>query len=286
MSNTKKTKGPWRPKSDYKDLLKKKEDKHIVRWRGRPKKHIEIVEEDNLVDKELKWIVDEKVAREKKKDTIILLLFIFSVLLFIFSILTSFLQKKKNELMWIRPIMKQEQTVKINTWITEITGNVLNTWNNIQTGNQVVNTWIVQWNENSNPERKVTEAWQTILNFYDALNTKDIQTLNSIADVHLRSSSVFKTYFNLNWINKFLWLISQNKIFVLGIVEKEDELKPNISNIDYSVTYRINWFEEKFVEQRSATLIKRWEDWKIWKIMCVTPWCSLMPFFNPGKYMK
>lgn len=285
MSNTKKTKGPWRPKSDYKDFLKKKEDKHIIRWRGRPKKHIEIVEEDNLVDREMKWIVDEKVAREKKKDTIILLLFIFSVLLFVFSILTSLLQKKKNELIWIRPVIKQEKNIQTNTWIAEkIWTWTTNTWTANPNLNQVVNTGVVKTNEVVTTDRKITEAGQTILDFYDAFNTKDTQKMVSIADTHLRTSTVFRTYFNLNWISKFLWWISQNKIFVLGIVEKEDALKPNIKNIDYSITYRINWFDEKFVEQRSATLIKRWEEWKIWKIMCVTPGCSQMPFFNPGKY--
>ena len=165
MPNTKKIKGPGRPKSDYKDFLKKKEDKHIIRWRGRPKKHIEIVEEDNLVDKELKWVVDEKIAREKKKDTIILLLFIFSVLLFVFSILTSFLQRKKNDLMWIVPVVKQEKNVKLNTWIVEIP----NTWKNAVPVNQVVNTWAVAWNSNATPERKLTEAGKVILNFYNYL---------------------------------------------------------------------------------------------------------------------
>lgn len=283
MSNTKKIKSPWRPKSDFKNLLKRKEEKHVIRWRWRPKKHIDIVEEDNLVEKELKWVVDEKVAREKKKDTIILLLFIFSILLFVFSILTSFLQKKKEALLNIKPVTKQEKTIntKIITGISEqYTGIVKNI-----SPSQVVKTeTITGKTTTTTQERKVTEAGQIVLNFYDAFNTKDTQKMVSIADTHLRTSTVFRTYFNLNWISKFLWWISQNKIFVLGIVEKEDALKPNIKNIDYSITYRINWFDEKFVEQRSSTLIKRWEEWKIWKIMCVTPWCSQMPFFNPGKY--
>ncbi len=284
MSNTKKIKGPWRPKSNFKNLLKNKEDKHIIRGRGRPKKHIEVVEDDNLVDKELKWVVDEKVAREKKKDTIILLLFLFSVLLFVFSILSSFLQNKKDALLNIKPVIKQEKVVnKILTWIIE--SNNINSGNTLPITNQVSNTWTLsQENINTNPERKVTQAWQAILDFYDAFNAKDIQKLNGIADTHLRSSSVFKTYFNLNWISKFLLGINQSKVFVLGIVETEDVLKANIKNIEYSITYRVNNVSDKFVEQRSATLIQRWEEWKIGKIMCVTPWCSQMPFFNPTKY--
>lgn len=284
MSNIRKIKGPWRPKSDFKNLLKKKEDKHVIRGRGRPKKHIEIVEDDNLVDKELKGVVDEKVAREKKKDTIILLLFIFSVLLFVFSILSSFLQKKKDELLNIKPVIKQEKIVnKILTWITESINP--NSGTNTPIQNTIINTWtIVKNNLNTSTERKVTEAWQTILDFYDSFNAKDIQKLNGIADTHLRSSSVFRTYFNLSRISKFLVWINQSKVFVLGIVEKEDVLKPNIKNIDYSITYRVNNINDKFVEQWSATLIKRWEEFKIWKIMCMTPWCSQMPFFNPTKY--
>lgn len=280
MPNIKKIKNPGRPKSDFKNLLKKKDEKHVIRGRGRPKKHIEIVEEDNLVDKELKGIVDEKVAREKKKDTIILLLFIFSILLFIFSVLTSFLQKKKETLLDIRQWTKQEKVInKISTGIAESTG-VVKTGLPIQN----TNTGIVNNDNSATTGRKVTEAGQVILDFYDAFNNKDIAKITNIADTHLRSSSVFRTYFNLNWISKFLAGINQSKIFVLGIVEKEDNLKPNIRSIDYSVTYRVNNMEDKFVEQWAATLIKRWEEWKIGQIMCKTQWCSQMPFFNPAKY--
>lgn len=288
MSNTKKTKSPWRPKSDFKNLLKRKEEKHVIRWRWRPKKHVDIVEEDNLIEKELKWVVDEKVAREKKKDTIILLLFIFSILLFIFSILTSFLQKKKETLLNIKSVTMQEKTIntKISTGISEqSTGIVKNILSGQTLPSQIINTGTITKNiATTTQERKVTEAGQIVLDFYDAFNDKDIAKITNIADTHLRSSVVFRTYFNLNWISNFLNEINQSKVFVLWIIEKEDDLKPTIKNIDYSITYRVNNLEDKFVEQRSATLIKRGEERKIWKIMCVTPWCSLMPFFNPTKY--
>jgi hypothetical protein len=42
--------------------------------------------------------------------------------------------------------------------------------------------------------------------------------------------------------------------------------------------------QQKFTEERSTTLIKKGDNWRIGKLLCETKGCSTMPFFNPDKY--
>jgi len=123
-----------------------------------------------------------------------------------------------------------------------------------------------------------------ILDFYQAVNTIDTDTIYKLTDAHLESSNVFKTYYNKRWLSLFSEVILAPKIVVSNIQEKKSINNPDIKNFTYTLEYTIASNQQKFTEERSTVLIKKGDDWRIGKLMCETKGCSTMPFFNPDKY--
>lgn len=108
--------------------------------------------------------------------------------------------------------------------------------------------------------------------------------MNALVDKPLKNANVYKTYYSKNRINQFLEQAPQ------GLQIQNIQLKPRPETssaqvVDYTLTYtRKNG--SAYTEDRSAILVKRGEEYKIGKIMCVTSKCSQMPFFNIPKYVE
>jgi len=126
---------------------------------------------------------------------------------------------------------------------------------------------------------------QIIVDFYQAINAIDTNTMYTLTDAHLEQSNVFKTYYNRNWLSKFSEVVVAPKIVVTNIQEQPNTTtNPNIKNFSYTLEYTLASNQQKFTEERSTTLIKRGDNWRIGKLLCETKGCSTMPFFNPDKY--
>jgi len=246
----KKNKWPGRPKKEF----KLRNTWRVKIWRGRPRKYdIEVndVKKSWTWSKNDKWFEDCKISKINKKDNLILFLFAFSFLLFLFSIFMSFLSDKS----------KKNHENEIVTNVTNIT----------DTNNDQDSSYIIP------PERK------TLMMFYDEINNRDLTWLYLIADSHLKSSNVFRTYYSRNRITKFLNGIEWEQVTVVNVQERQTTTNPDIKNLTYDLQYKLKGWDV-FSESRSMIIIKREEEYKVGKIMCETQWCSQMPFFNPEKY--
>lgn len=257
-----KKKSPGRPKKEF---ISTKPKTKIQTWPGRPRKEQHDVHSHTKVSPTIKGFVEHALDDSKKKDLIILLLFLLSFLLFLVSIYFTFIKQKQP---------------------TEVTPAELAEITNIQTGdiaytqtNQVDSLTSVQSTLTTNPQ------YQVILDFYQAVNTIDIDTIRTIAEGHLETSNVFKTYYSQNRLTKFLQTILAPKLVVSNIQEiPTNSPNPNVKNFTYTLEYILAQNQQKFTEERSTVLIYKNDAWKIGKLMCETKWCSTMPFFNPDKY--
>ena len=94
---------------------------------------------------------------------------------------------------------------------------------------------------------------------------------------------MFITYFTTNRLTKFLGGTTDG----VKVSNVQMKILPAKSTEVQEMTYTISYTlkdGKSFSENRSAVLIKKWEVYKIGKLMCDTTGCSQMPFFNPGKY--
>jgi len=131
----------------------------------------------------------------------------------------------------------------------------------------------------------LTSEQQMIVDFYQAINTIDLSTIYKLTDARLEESNVFKTYYSRRWLSKFSEVILAPKIVVTNIQEETtNSTNPNIKNFSYTLEYMLASNQQKFTEERSTVLIKKGDDRRIGKLLCVTKGCSTMPFFNPDKY--
>ncbi len=270
-------KAPGRPKKEF---VSKKPKTKIKSWPGRPRKDQNSYAVKNTVPSEVVGFVAKSVDESKKKDLIILVLFLLSFILFVVSLYFTFMRDKKLE------GLSQSE-------ISEIA--------NIQTGN------IDYASEDSAlQEAKIDEEidtqetvapivqpslqdlsleQQTIVDFYQAINAIDTTTIYKLTDARLEESNIFKTYYTKNRLSRFLDTIIAPKIMITNIQEKPTtSTNPNIKNFSYTIEYTLAKNQQKFTEERSTTLIKKWDNRRIGKLMCETKWCSMMPFFNTDKY--
>ncbi|MEI6671980.1 MAG: hypothetical protein WCL02_01070 [bacterium] len=92
-----------------------------------------------------------------------------------------------------------------------------------------------------------------------------------MADAHLETSNVFKTYYSKTWLSKFSAVVLEPKIVVTNIQEKENTTtNPNIKNFIYTLEYTLASNNQKFTEERSTVLIKKGDSWRIGKLLCET----------------
>jgi hypothetical protein len=235
----------------------------------------------NQVPPAIKSFVAKSVDNSKRKDVIILLLFLLSFILFAVSLYVTFMKNKKTE------DLSQSEIAEIA---------------NIETGNieySTTDTGTIQTGEVSpstidantipttaqTPIQNLTIEQQMIVDFYQAVNGIDSTTLYKLTDARLEESNVFKTYYSKTWLSKFSDIVIAPKIVVTNIQEKiTNSTNPNIKNFSYTLEYVLAKDQQKFTEERSTVLIKKGDVWRIGKLMCETKGCSTMPFFNPDKY--
>jgi len=107
--------------------------------------------------------------------------------------------------------------------------------------------------------------------------------MNSIVDTILKNWNTFRTYFNNKRLTRFIDNLTQDKITISNLKETISDNK-NIKNYTFTSQYTLTTDNKTYKEERSITLSKKNNEYKIAKIMCNTSWCSRMPFFNPWKY--
>ncbi len=254
MPNKKKT-GPWRPSKKFVATPKEKKS-----GPGRPKK-IEKEYDLPLKSKRGKGFRVTNILHAPRKDNIILLLFLFSLIIFIFALYVAVLKwQKESQAATLSPITTQQPP-------------------NIQTGNIPYPTDTGDDTLAAQP----TDLAALVTQFYTAMNQKDVATMNSLADQPLRLSNEYKTYYSRNRLNIFLGGVPN------GVQPSDIQLVPrtgtdlSVQKVTYTLQYTLT-NTQSYTEDRSIIFIKRGENYKIGKIMCDTVKCSQMPFFNPGKY--
>ena len=118
-----------------------------------------------------------------------------------------------------------------------------------------------------------------IKSFYDKINKREFSELSSLTDRYLRNSDAYRTYFSSNWLNHFLDKIVWNKIIVWWFYESPSN-KPTAKNYRYNVKYKLPTSNGMTNEDREIAIVDRNWERLIWSIMCITTWCSRMPFFQ------
>jgi hypothetical protein len=278
-----KKKAPGRPKKEF---ISQKPKTKIKAWPGRPRKDkkdriapIKNSTSPKKISPEIKTFVSQSVDDSKKKDLIILMLFVFSFILFVVSLYYTFMREdvskvSQEELAQITNIDKGN--IDYNVPDSEDETEVKIIIETPDTQERMEPIQHIQW---------LTPEQQTIIDFYHALNTIDIESLYIITDARLKETNVFRTYYSRNRLTKFADTILAPKIVVTNIQEKETTTtNPDIRHFEYTLEYILANTQQKFTEERSTTLIKRGEERKIGKLMCETKGCSTMPFFNTEKY--
>ena len=254
MLNKRKS-GPGRPKKVFIPKPKVKHDKP-----GRPKKEIKPYMQSGR--KGLRWFVSSNILHAPKKDNIILLLFVLSLLIFLSSIYITILKSQK---------ALGKQLVAENPVV------------NVDTGNIPFAEWETQIVTGSETAPQVpTDVQAVITAFYDAVNQKNMSTLYTLADVHLKATNMFKTYFSNNRLSKVLWVLQWNILVQNISISARPTTSTTVQEVHYTLVYPLRNGEQKS-EEWSALVLLKGTAYKIGKLMCITTGCSKMTFFNPEK---
>lgn len=253
----KKQSGPWRPPKVFVPKPKVKQS-----GPGRPKKATNVWPASHH-SRSIRWFISSNILQAPKRDNIILLLFIFSLLIFLLSLYVVILKNQKT--------IEQQLIRNTNPVANIASGNIPFVQDQVSTG--ISKTAAPLPIDTSN----------VIPAFYDAFNQKDVKTLYTLTDSSLNTSNVFITYFTTNRLTRFLGGLSD------GVSISDLQMRvlatntPGVQEMTYTLEYTLK-DGTNFSENRSAVLIRRGDVYKIRKLMCETTGCSQMPFFNPGKY--
>jgi hypothetical protein len=279
-----KKKSPGRPKKEF---ISKKPKTPTKAWPGRPRKYEKPYIANNQVPSAVVWFVGKSVDNSKKKDMVILLLFLLSFILFLASLYFTFKRDKKVEDLTQSEIAEIANIDLWNIDYTDTTGYIQDDDITTPTTNTtgMVNTLQQIDTTISQNIQALSFEQQMIVDFYQAVNMVDLPTMYTLTDARLESSNVFKTYYSKNWLSKFSAAILAPKIVVTNIQEETTTtLNPNIKKFSYTLEYVLVGNKQKFTEERSTVLLKKGDTWKIGTLLCETKGCSTMPFFNPDKY--
>ena len=194
---------------------------------------------------------------EKRNKLILLIVFLFILFMLLYFY---------NEI--ISPYFK-------NNLVTNIEENNEQSWNILQITLGSVVTWEnITWESLSETEWLVTR-------FYDTINKQQFDELENYVDSYMKKTTTFKTYYNVDRLKLFLSKLNENMIYISDLNELVmNPEKSWIVDINYKLQYKIIWNDTTFLEDWTATIVKIAWEYKIWKIMCNTTWCSKMPFFN------
>lgn len=235
----------WRPATKF--TSQKSTIKRDKPWRPRKNEQYKIPQ------------IPEKKPN-KVKDGIILWLFILSFLVFWFSL---YINQKSNFLSpktTAKTIIEKSKTEEIPQ---AFSGDIVS-WNN-ETINIPANPF--ENNEKAN----------IINNFYWAIINNTIENISTYVDAPLKRTETFRIYFREKRLHNFMQNIDPQSFSYT--ITSIDETK---NEITYNIYYSISGIN--YTEIRKATITEENNEYKIGKIMCITTWCSRMPFFNPKKY--
>lgn len=285
----------WRPKKqrNIEDSINTKISNHHKDVTLLEKKNQEIHKDINAVTNNYQNSEQQEWDDRAEKFSKVALC--FAVIFCIFAVayrLISFVQKQKtNELIF----SEIENTWDINNSIGD--GVQMQIWYNneswefIEIENIEINDnniWLTNNTEinNNEPINIEVEANNIdnedvvlIQSFYEKINNREFSELASLADRYLKNSDAYRTYFSSNWLNNFLDKITGNRIFIWWFSESLSD-KPNVKNYKYTVKYKVNADSQVTNEEWEIAIVDRnWEK-LIWSIMCITTWCSKMPFFQ------
>lgn len=300
---TKKNQSRGRPKKDYWDLKNKIAQKTAEnKWkvgRGRPKKEkkiddsintkisnhhkdiSELEKRNNEIHSKIGKLTEfyESIPNSKKEKYSKILLW-FSIAFFVCAIVFAVVYKLIIPSLYVSDNLSFSELDNIET---ERTVN-LQIWYNDQNGEFVEIENIEIDNNNigiSQEETTVSNEYtDLIISFYDKINTRDFSSLSNMADNYLKKSDSFRTYYNANRLSKFLDKIAWNKVYVWWFKELPST-KPNVKNYWYVIKYKVDWDNNLTKEDWEIAIVNRNGENLIWSIMCVTTWCSRMPFFQP-----
>ena len=299
---TKKTQTRGRPKKDFWELKSKLAVEHIQnKWkfgRGRPKKERKIDDSintkisnhnkdinnlekknheiySNILDNNLNGSNIDKInEQDTKAEKYSRFLLIFAVLFFICTIVYKFsLPKESNNTISISEI--DQEIVDETQNDSEVQ---LQIWYNNQ-DDEFIEIEKIEIDGNINNEQENDEYVNLIRSFYDKINNREFSELSSITDRYLQDSGPFKTYYSSNRLSNFLNKIDGGRIYLVWIKELPSN-KSNVKNYWYTIKYKVKWIDNLTEEEREMAIVNR--NWKnlIWSVMCVTTWCSKMPFFQ------
>lgn len=299
----KKTQSRGRPKKDYWDLKNKIAQKAAEnKWklgRGRPKKekkiddslntkisnHHKDVNELEKKNNELHTIIKETTkvyddipnSKNEKYSRIFLgfsMAFFICAIVFAItckSVLPS-LYKSDNLSTTTIDNINDEENISLQIWYND------QNWEFIEVENiEIEKNDLKNGQEDNSVDNEYTNL---ILSFYDKINNKDYSSLSAMTDNYLRKSDSFRTYYSENWLSKFLDKLEWNKIYVWWFKELEST-KSNVKKYWYIIKYKVKWNSELTREEREIAIVNRNDENLIWSIMCITTWCSRMPFFQP-----
>jgi len=293
-----KNKNKWRgrPKKDFWELKEKINQEAIEnKWkfkRWRPRKIQEttknIVEETYTENKFAYKVINKESpitnTNNSKAEQISKKFLYCCVIFFLISIGIFLIQKYKERNM--NKLQFSETSTNTTETTTDINNNnvTLEIWYNDNSWNFV---WIEKLDtsdienetENKSIPKNNDENITLIETFYKKINKKEFDSIKSITDKYLKENNSFKTYFNANRLTNFLNKIHNHEIYVSNIKEVEYN-KENVQRYIYDIKYILNSDQKLHQEQRQIDVVNRNWEHLIWSIMCITTWCSRMPFFQ------
>ena len=303
---TKKKSTRGRPKKDFWELREKinketAENKWKL-WRGRPRKEKriddsintkisnhykdirEIEKKNNEIHKNIVDVNKETSNIQKtKRENCSRILLIFSIVFFIWAVIYAITynvivpNNAENSSISNINNSKDENNINLQIWYNDPN------WEFIEVENIEVNNNA----ESTNTEKSLVEDvsiadeyTQIIQSFYDKINNREFSSLSSMTDNYLKKSDSYRAYYNENRLSKFLDKIVGNKVYIWWF-KQLPSTKENVKKYWYIIKYKVNWDNYLTKEDWEIAIVNRnWEN-LIWSIMCVTTWCSRMPFFQP-----
>lgn len=207
----------------------------------------------------VRGFIVSNILEAPKKDNIILLLFVLSLMIFLFSLYVTMIRHQKS-------LEAMDQTNDTNVTIDDIS--------NVQSGNIPYEGLSTAQIENP--------AQEVLTNFYKALYQQDTKTMASLADEHLRNANMYQTYYTKHWLSLVIpHLSAEIQIKDLQIAPRAGN--PEIQEAKYVLYYPLA-NGTSMTEDRSAVLLLKNDTYKIGRLMCEMTGCSKGVFFNPEKY--
>lgn len=290
MIETKNT-GRGRPKKDF-DRKYIRSPKKVTPAKTDSKKSITV--------KPNKIRIKAKKSKQQMIHKWLYIVGIFILALFVFSLL---LDKYKSKIITEEywkiiisnipedmnlPILWQESEKDKNIEETNIMAwEVLSTWIDISESASIA-SWISinEISETNNKDTNISpsDIEDSVLNnFYEKIALWEVDDASNMVDLYLKKTNTYQNYYTNPRINEFIKIIDNDSFRVKNIEKLSNNInKPNNEYYRYTLSYSIK--NTLFEEQWEATIINRNGNKQIWRLECVSKWCSTMPFFNPEKY--